>query len=79
MQGVNLSRLEDLDARGAPFVVPPGSELDVGLQRMLEQADGSFERCDLFGPRQETNWELRVCDVLGTPDHGADQLTLSQL
>ncbi|KWU44254.1 hypothetical protein RHOSPDRAFT_34269 [Rhodotorula sp. JG-1b] len=59
MQGVNLSRLEDLDARGAPFVVPPGSELDVGLQRMLEQADGSFERCDLFGPRQETNWELR--------------------
>ena len=47
MEGVNLFRLEDLDERGAPFVVPPGSELDAGLQRMLEQANGGFKRCDL--------------------------------
>ncbi|GAA5951422.1 hypothetical protein JCM8115_005145 [Rhodotorula mucilaginosa] len=58
MEGVNLFRLEDLDERGAPFVVPPGSELDAGLQSMLSQADGGFKRCDLPGPQQETNWLL---------------------
>lgn len=80
MQGVNLLRLEDLDERGAPFVVPQGSELDIGLQRMLDQAGGGFKRCDLPGPQQFTHWNLTsVCDLLGTPDRGADQLTLSHL
>ncbi|GAA5870404.1 hypothetical protein JCM3774_002720 [Rhodotorula dairenensis] len=58
MQGVNLFRLEDLDERGAPFVVPPDSDLMAGLRDMLDHADGGFKRVDLSGPRQNTSWRL---------------------
>lgn len=77
MEGVNLFRLEDLDERGAPFVVPPGSELDAGLQRMLNQADGDFKRCDLPGPQQETNWSTEVCGPFYIFGTWGDQLTAS--